>query len=139
MLFRVTLIAAVLAGLTVVSGSLLAQDASEHVAHHQTHSSGSWHYLRSDSLIVARVKDSNEFLAYGKSGGNWNAFTFPQGVKATPVIGNHVCAFNIEGEQVTEIVAVDILGNWRKSKLPAPAKKCLVIHCAMLILWVGRA
>ena len=74
---------------------------------------------------MANVKGTNEFLAYSKKVGKWNSFTFPKGVTAIPVVGNGVCAFQLEGEAITELVAVDLKGNWCISKLSAAAKKCV--------------
>jgi len=84
-------------------------------------------YIQSETLVVVQVKDTNRFLAYSKAVGKWNAFTFPEAVRAVPVMSGGVCAFLLEGEAVTELVAVDLKGNWRKSKLPAAARKCVPI------------
>lgn len=69
------------------------------------------YHIQSDTLVVAKVKGTNEFLAYSKTVGKWNTFTFPQGVSAVPVVGSGVCAFQLEGEAITEVVAVDLKGN----------------------------
>lgn len=115
MFFRTALIVAGLAVLPFNSGLLFAQDAAKYVVY----------YLQSDSVVVADVTNSNEFLAYGKTVGKWNRFTFPQGVRAIPVVDDGVFAFSIEGEKIAEIVAVDLQGNWHKLTLPVPAKKCV--------------
>ncbi len=85
------------------------------------------YYIQSDMLVVVKVKGANEFLAYSKTVGKWNSFTFPKAVMAVPVVGNGICAFQLEGEAITEVVAVDLKGNWCTSKLPAAAKKCVPI------------
>lgn len=108
-------VAATLMSLLLAGGSTFAQDTDK-----------SYH-IQSDTLIVAKVKGTNEFLAYSKTVGKWTSFTFPKGVEAVPVVGNGVCAFQLEGEAITEVVAVDLKGNWCSSKLPAAAKKCVPI------------
>ena len=35
-------------------------------------------YVQSETLVVAKVKDTNQFLAYSKTVGKWNALTFPE-------------------------------------------------------------
>src|SRR5687768_5204746 len=94
---------------------LLAQDPGKTV------------YLQSDQLVVAQVKDSNAYLAYGKKAGKWNRFDFPQGVNAVPVLSGGVCAFELTGDAVRELVAVDLKGSWRTIKLAAAAQKCVPI------------
>jgi hypothetical protein len=113
MSIRSILFTTMLAYLTLIGGSLLAQDTAKP------------YYLQSDTLVISRVSGSNEFLAYSKKTGKWNAFTFPEGITAVPVLGNGVCAFQLEGKSITEIVAVDLKGNWCSSKLPAAAQKCV--------------
>ena len=115
MFIRCILFATTLMCLSLAGRSMFAQDPDK-----------SYH-IQSDTLVVAKVKGTNEFLAYSKKVGKWNTFTFPKGVTATPVVGNGVCAFQLEGEAITELVAVDLKGNWCTSKLPAPAKKCVPI------------
>jgi hypothetical protein len=99
--------------LSLAGGSLLAQDTAK-----------SYH-IQNDTLVVAKVNGSNEFLAYSKKTGKWNAFTFPEGITAVPVLGNGVCTFQLEGQAITEIVAVDLKGNWCSSKLLAATQKCV--------------
>jgi hypothetical protein len=101
--------------LSLVAGSLVAQDA------------GKSYYIRSFTLVVARVKGTNEFLAYSKTVGKWNSFTFPEGVTAVSVLGTGVCMFQLEGEAITEVVAVDLKSNWCTSKLSGAAKKSVPI------------
>lgn len=43
------------------------------------------------------------------------------------MLGNGVCLFQLEGEAITELVAVDLKGNWCISKLLAAAKNCVAI------------
>lgn len=104
-----------LGALMFTGGSLSAQDADKP------------YYIQSDPLVVAKVKGTNQFLAYSKTVGKWNAFTFPEGVTAVPVVAAGVCAFQLEGEVITEIVAVDLQGNWCISRLPAASQKCMPI------------
>lgn len=84
-------------------------------------------YLQSDQLVVAQVKQSNAYLAYGKKAGKWNRFEFPQGVTAIPVLSGGVGAFELTGDAVRELVAVDLKGNWKTIKLVEAARKCVPI------------
>ena len=115
MSIRSIMFTTLLAGLTITGGSLFAQDTDKS------------YYIHNDTLVVAKVKGTNQFLAYSKTVGKWNIFTFPDGVTAVPVLGNGPCVFQLEGEAITEIVAVDNKGNWCKSKLPAATQKCVPI------------
>ena len=81
--------------------------------------------IQTNALIVVKVTDSNEYLAYSKTVGKWNRFVFPDGVTAKPVFGKGVCAFYVEGESIEQIVAVDLQGNWCPKELTAPQKKCI--------------
>lgn len=90
--------------------ALVAQDAK------------SPHYIRAGHLIVARVEASNTFSAYSTKSGKWASHTFPDGIEATPVASNHCVAFQLSGESLTELVAVDENGTWRVHKLTNPAK-----------------
>ena len=110
---RSVMFTTLLAGLATTGGSLLAQDTDKS------------YYIHNDTLVVAKVKGTNQFLAYSKTVGKWNTFTFPDGVTVVPVLGNGPCVFQLEGEVITEIVAVDNKGNWCKSKLPAATQKCV--------------
>jgi hypothetical protein len=107
-------LAATLAGfsLSIGGSGLIAQDPGKTV------------YLQNDQLVVARVKDSNAYLAYGKKAGKWNRFEFPQGVLAVPVLSGGVCAFELTGDAVRELVAVDLKGSWKTIKLFDAAQKC---------------
>jgi len=129
MSIRSIVFATTLTCLSLAGGSILAQDADKS------------YYIQSDTLVVAKVKGTNEFLAYSKTVGKWNSFTFPKGVTAVPVVGNGVCAFQLEGEAITEVVAVDLKGNWCSSKLPAAAKKCVPIIAEDVAVFVvdGKA
>ncbi|MCH7727798.1 MAG: hypothetical protein IH991_15155 [Planctomycetes bacterium] len=81
-------------------------------------------FIQSEQLIIAKVTDTNDFLAYGKELGKWTKHSFPDGVTAVPVVGNDVCAFSLKGDKV----AVDRAGNWRPFKLPmATATHCVPI------------
>ena len=113
MFVRSIMFTTLLAGLTITGGSLFAQDT------------GKSYYIHNETLVVAKVKGTNQFLAYSKMVGKWNTFTFPDGVTAVPVLGGGPCVFQLEGEAITEIVAVDNKGNWCKSKLPASTQKCV--------------
>ena len=124
MLIRSILFATALMFLSLVGASTFAQDADK-----------SYH-IQSDTLVVVKVKETNEYLAYSKRVGKWNAFTFPKGVTATPVIGGDVCAFKLEGEAIAELVAVDLNGNWCTAKLPAPAQKCSPIIADEVAVYV---
>ncbi len=104
-----------LLGIDNSGGSLYAQDTEKA------------YYVQTDTLVVAKVNGTNQFLAYSKMVGKWRPFTFPEGVTAVPVVGKDVCAFQLQGEAITEILAVDIRGNWCKSKLPAATQNCTPI------------
>jgi len=104
-----------LAGLTFTGGSLFVQDTDKS------------YYIQNDTLVVAKVKGTNQFLAYSKTVGKWNTLTFPDGVTAVPILGNRTCAFQLDGKAINEIVAVDNKGNWCTSKLPAATQKCVPI------------
>ena len=113
MIARSIPINAFIVALLVTSHASVAQDADGPV------------YVQDKTLIVAKVTDSNEFLAYSKQTGKWTSYTFPDGVTAVPVVTGDMCAFDITGDKITEIVAVDHQGNWRSYKLPmTTAMKC---------------
>ena len=69
MLRHILLLMPALAGISLLPGDrvLWGQDF------------GKTNYVQSDQLVVAQVKDSNAYLAYGKKAGKWNRFEFPQG------------------------------------------------------------
>lgn len=115
MSFRIVLFATSLMCLSLTGVSIFAQDAEK-----------SYH-IQSDTLVVVKVHGANEYLAYSKNVGKWSSFAFPEGIKAVPVVGNGVCAFHLKGEAITELVAVDLKGNWCSSKLPAATKNCFPI------------
>ena len=115
MSIRSILFATMLTCLSLAKGSILAQD------------SDTTYYVQGDNLVVAKVKGTNEFLAYSTKVGKWNSFTFPKGVEATAVVQTGFAAFGLEGEEITDVVAVDAKGNWCTSKLSAAAKKCIPI------------
>jgi hypothetical protein len=81
-------------------------------------------YVYTSFGLVAPVRGTNEFVAYGKRAGKWNSFTFPKGVEARPIAGSGVCVFDLRGEGITEFVAVDQDGNWCTVKLSAPVNSC---------------
>ena len=93
-------------------------------------------YLQSEQLVVAQVKDTRAYLAYGKKAGKWNRFEFPEGVVATPVLSGSVCAFELTGDAVRELVAVDVKGNWKTVKLIDAAQKCVPIVSDQVALYV---
>lgn len=84
-------------------------------------------YLQSDQLVVAQIKDSTAYLAYGKKAGKWNRFEFPRGVTVVPVLSGSVCAFELTGDAVGELVAVDLKGSWKTIKLVEATQKCVPI------------
>lgn len=112
MLFRAFFFLSALTSLILANGESVGEDVAEPP------------FIQTDSLVIARVKDTNSFLAYSESVGKWNTFTFPEGVNSKPVYGKGVCAFYAEGENITELVAVDLQGNWCTLTLTVPVKKC---------------
>ena len=116
MIVRSIPVSALFGALFVASQAAIAQDGEQPL------------FIQSEHLIVAKVTDSNEFLAYGKVTGKWTKHSFPDGVTAVPVMADDVCAFSLKGDKVAEIVAVDRAGNWRPFKLPmATATHCVPI------------
>jgi hypothetical protein len=93
-------------------------------------------YVQSDQLVVAQVRASTAWLAYGKKAGKWNRFDFPEGVAATPVLSSGVCAFELAGDAVRELVAVDLKGNWKTIKLIDAAQKCVPIVAEQVAVYV---
>ena len=81
-----------------------------------------------DGLIVAQIGDSNSWAAYSKYSGKWVTHTFPKNVTPIPFIPvtvNGLVAFELRGEEITEVVAVDRQGNWQVQKLTkAATEKC---------------
>ena len=124
MLFRTSRIAVLAVALTSGIKSAAAQDA------------GNPQFLQGEHLIVARVAGSNEFLAYSRSTGRWTSHTFGDNVTAVPVMGQSVCAFTLEGEGISEIVAVDHRGNWRPFPLgeEATAKYAPVVDRSLAVI-----
>ena len=102
---------------------------------------GKTNYIQSDQLVVAQVRDSNAYLAYGKKAGKWNRFEFPQGVSAVPVLSGSVGAFELTGDAVAELVAVDLKGSWRTIKLVESTQKCVPIISEQVVVYMvdGRA
>jgi hypothetical protein len=107
--------ASTLGYLTVAGGLLAGQETDKPF------------YVMNHTLVVAKVTETTRFLAYSRTVGEWNEFTFPEGVSTVPVVEGNICAFLLEGEAITELVAIDVKGNWCRSKLPATARKCVPI------------
>lgn len=78
-------------------------------------------------VILVKGPEPNEYLAWSPADGRWRSHTFPKGVTATFVIGGSGCVFHLEGDAITELVAVDRRGRWCFCKLPAAAKQCIPI------------
>lgn len=76
-------------------------------------------------VILVKGPEPNEYLAWSPADGRWRSHTFPKGVTATFVIGGSGCVFHLEGDAITELVAVDRRGRWCFCKLPAAAKQCI--------------
>ena len=75
-------------------------------------------HLNNETLVVARIGNSNTFAAYSKHSGKWLTHTFAEGITAIPVMGESLVAFQVTGDKVTELVAIDRDGIWRTQKLP---------------------
>lgn len=75
-------------------------------------------HLKNESLVVARIGDSNSFAAYSKHTGKWLIHKFANGLTVIPVLGQTLVAFQVSGDRVAELVAVDKSGEWRTHKLP---------------------
>jgi len=75
-------------------------------------------HLKNETLVVARIGDSNTFAAYSKYSGKWLTHTFAEGLTVFPVMVESLVAFQVEGDTVTELVAVDRNGKWRTHQLP---------------------
>lgn len=75
-------------------------------------------HLKNETLVVARIGESNSFAAYSKHSGTWSIHKFADGLTAIPVLGQTLIAFQVSGDAVAELVAVDKNGEWRTHKLP---------------------
>ena len=69
-------------------------------------------YVANNHLIVVKKSDSNTYLAYSGLSGEWRSHAFPEGIKVQPILEGEVCAFNLSGKGIKEIVAVDREGEW---------------------------
>lgn len=78
-------------------------------------------------VILVKGPEPNEYLAWSPADGRWRSHTFPKGVTAIIVIGWSGCVFHLEGDAITELVAIDRRGRWCFCKLPAAAKQCIPI------------
>lgn len=98
-------------------------------------------YIQSEQLVIAQVRDTNTFLAYSKKVGKWNRFEFPAGVTAIPVVSGAVCAFQLAGDAIKQIVAVDLKGNWQTMDLAEATREAVPIVSDQLAVFVidGRA
>ncbi|KAA1257420.1 hypothetical protein LF1_52690 [Rubripirellula obstinata] len=103
---------------TLIAVSLAVPLASNTIA-----DEGQPSHLRNETLIVARIGDSNAFTAYSKHSGKWSTHAFAEGATVVPVMGETLAAFKVSGESVTELVAVDKNGAWKTQKLPKPASR----------------
>lgn len=101
----------------------------------------SFRYLTNGELLIAKVADANEYLAYNKHSGAWKRHTFAKGITAIPVLSHSICVFAQRGEGITEFVGVDSRGNWRTTKLPSPATEYqpLVSDSVAVIVHDGRS
>jgi hypothetical protein len=81
-------------------------------------------YTEDGRFVVAPVSGSNDFQVYAKDTGQWSKFTFPEGIKAVPIVGVDVCTFGLSGEKITQLVAVDRRGNWHTHELLKPTTEC---------------
>ena len=76
-------------------------------------------HLKNETLVVARIGDSNSFAAYSKHSGKWSIHKFADGLTVVPVLAQTLVAFQVSGDSVAELVAVDKNGEWRTHKLPS--------------------
>jgi len=85
-------------------------------------------WIGNDTFVVARIGDSNSYAAYSKYSGKWAAHSFPANVVVAPVVLESLIAFRIDGEAVTQIVAVGQSGEWKVQTLPhATAQPCIPV------------
>jgi hypothetical protein len=115
---------AILLSFAAGSANLFGQDATRPV------------FVQSDQLIVAQVRDSNAFLAYSKKVGKWNRFEFPAAVAAVPVVSGGVIAFQLNGNGIKELVAVDSKGTWQTSPLAKETTEAIPIVSDQLAVFV---
>ena len=78
--------------------------------------------IQSTSLIVVPMVGNAEgsWLAFGTKTGRWTRHSFPPEQTVNPVLGANVAAFAAEGDQITELVAIDQAGHFRTHRLPRP-------------------
>ncbi len=87
---------------------------------------GLGHMVMGGDVILVKGPEPNEYLAWSPADGRWRSHTFPKGVTATFVIGGGI-VFLLEGDAITELVAIDRRGRWCFCKLPAAAKRCIPV------------
>ncbi|KAA1257533.1 hypothetical protein LF1_00200 [Rubripirellula obstinata] len=93
------------------------------LASHTIADDGQPSHLRNETLIVARIGDSNAFTAYSKHSGKWSTHAFAEGATVFPVMGKTLAAFQVAGDSVAELVAIDKNGVWRTQKLPTAGSR----------------
>ena len=84
-------------------------------------------WVGNDTLVVVQIAGSNSFAAYSKHSGKWSTHSFPDGVVAIPVISGNCAAFQLTGEGISEVVAIDRNGEWRTRRLIQAANQCVPI------------
>ena len=94
---------------------------------------------RMEALVVARMGDSNQFAAYSKLTGEWTVHEFENGVTAIPLLGNNLAVFQLRGERINELVAVDSNGKWQRQKLPESTQECVpVVSSNISVVTIGK-
>ena len=84
------------------------------------------------SFVIINARGTNTFLAYNKSSGEWRRHTFPNGLKAVPVVSGRsmsslgAVGFYLVGGPVSELVGVDDNGQFCIEKLPKPVNEKFV-------------
>ncbi len=96
-------------------------------------------FVKNDTLVIARIGESNQFAAYSKLAGGWTVHEFPTGIKAIPVVGDNLVVFALEGDRISELVAVDSNGKWQRLKLAESTKKCVpVVTSSIGVITIGK-
>jgi hypothetical protein len=84
--------------------------------------------LDAGTFVLVAVKGSNQFLSYGTDDGQWDRHEFAAGVSSKPYIDRAgvmglsgpiraTAGFQLDGESITELVAVDSKGRFHKHAL----------------------
>lgn len=95
-------------------------------------------YVENGTLVVARIGDSNQFAAYSKFTGDWTIHAFSSDVTVVPVLGNDLAIFKLEGDRITELVAVDSHGRWQRQKLRESTQKCIPLVASSIgVITIG--